>query len=145
MPAFEVPSPRARRTSRFIRRLQTSLSLRLDHRLHRLRYWSPSYISPAILVHLVSFFATSFIEEEHEFWFFTTATAFLLLAVRYVKLAVLSGNIVLTPPDSSKRSISDRVWLLSASAAIRIMRNWSHNGTLAAILLFDVSAQRFSP
>ncbi|GAA5837763.1 hypothetical protein JCM5353_008275 [Sporobolomyces roseus] len=71
---------------------------------------SKKLVGAAILLHLVSFFATSFIEEEHEFWFFAAATAFLLLAI------------------SSKRRPSDRVWLLFASATIRIMRGWSHNG-----------------
>lgn len=35
----------------------------------------------AIVVHLLSFFATSFIEEEHEYWFFITATACVFLSL----------------------------------------------------------------
>jgi len=39
-------------------------------------------ILTAVAVYLATLFATSFIEEEHEFWFFATATGLLLLATR---------------------------------------------------------------
>ncbi|GAA5962537.1 hypothetical protein JCM3765_003721 [Sporobolomyces pararoseus] len=67
-------------------------------------------IGLAVLVHLVSFFATSFIEEEHEYWFFATATSCLILC------------------SSTQRSSKDRIALLSVAATIRLMRGWSHNG-----------------
>lgn len=36
----------------------------------------------ALAVYLATFFATSFIEEEHEFWYFATTTLLLVLAMR---------------------------------------------------------------
>ncbi|GAA5986715.1 hypothetical protein JCM5350_000509 [Sporobolomyces pararoseus] len=69
-----------------------------------------SLVGLAVLVHLVSFFATSFIEEEHEYWFFVTVTGCLLLCL------------------SSQRNSKDRIALLSMATTIRLMRGWSHNG-----------------
>lgn len=43
---------------------------------------APAAMGATMLVYLGSFFASSFIEEEHETWYFVTATAFLLLATR---------------------------------------------------------------
>lgn len=41
-----------------------------------------AFVLPAVVTYLVTFFATSFIEEEHEFCFFATATGLLLLATK---------------------------------------------------------------
>ncbi|GAA5927520.1 mannose-ethanolamine phosphotransferase LAS21 [Sporobolomyces koalae] len=68
-------------------------------------------VGGAVLAHLGSFFATSFIEEEHEFWFFATATSFVVLACTMKSLA-----------------LADRLWSIAAACSIRLMRGWSHNG-----------------
>ena len=39
-------------------------------------------LGAALLLYLGTMFATSFIEEEHEFWYFGTTTLLLLLALR---------------------------------------------------------------
>lgn len=39
-------------------------------------------VGVALAVYLATFFATSFIEEEHEFWYFATTTLLLALALR---------------------------------------------------------------
>ncbi|GAA6063504.1 hypothetical protein JCM10212_004766 [Sporobolomyces blumeae] len=67
-------------------------------------------VTLALAAHLGSFFATSFIEEEHEFWYFVTATSCLLLA--------LGGS----------RTNRDRISLVASAAGIRVMRSWSPNG-----------------
>ncbi|GAA5892934.1 mannose-ethanolamine phosphotransferase LAS21 [Sporobolomyces salmoneus] len=67
-------------------------------------------IGLAVIAHCLSFFATSFIEEEHEFWFFVTITACILSSL------------------GSKRSLRDRLGCLSVAAVIRVMRGWAHNG-----------------
>ncbi|TNY18613.1 alkaline-phosphatase-like protein [Rhodotorula diobovata] len=67
-------------------------------------------VGAAVVAFVGSFFATSFIEEEHEFWYFVTATALLLLA---------SGR------DADG---TDRVALVASAASVRLMRSWAHNG-----------------
>ncbi|GAA5864210.1 hypothetical protein JCM1840_006702 [Sporobolomyces johnsonii] len=67
-------------------------------------------VGAALVGYLGSFFATSFIEEEHEYWYFVTATALLLLALRP------SYNLL------------DRLHLVASAASIRLMRSWAHNG-----------------
>ncbi|GAA6004814.1 hypothetical protein JCM11491_002242 [Sporobolomyces phaffii] len=71
---------------------------------------STKVVGLAIIVHLGSFFATSFIEEEHEFFFFVSATAMVLLVF------------------DSKKGSNTRILCLFAAVAVRIMRSWSHNG-----------------
>ena len=41
-----------------------------------------AFVLTAVMTWLATFFATSFIEEEHEFWFFATTTGLLLLSTR---------------------------------------------------------------
>ncbi|KAJ8294551.1 GPI ethanolamine phosphate transferase 2 [Rhodotorula toruloides] len=64
----------------------------------------------ALVAYLGSFFATSFIEEEHELWYFFGATGLVLLAIR------------------PTFSWTERLTLILAAASIRIYRSWAHNG-----------------
>ncbi|BGP31201.1 major facilitator super transporter protein [Rhodotorula toruloides] len=64
----------------------------------------------AVVAYLGSFFATSFIEEEHELWYFFGATGLLLVAVR--------------PSFKS----TDGLTLVLAAASVRLYRSWAHNG-----------------
>jgi ethanolaminephosphotransferase len=41
-----------------------------------------AFVLATTVIYLATFFATSFIEEEHEFWFFATATGLLLLGTK---------------------------------------------------------------
>lgn len=63
-----------------------------------------------LAIYLATFFATSFIEEEHEFWFFSTCTGLLLLTV------------------APKTTLIQRASLLLAAATVRLERGWSFNG-----------------
>ncbi|GAA5971852.1 hypothetical protein JCM11641_001538 [Rhodosporidiobolus odoratus] len=74
------------------------------------RLSSRIFVASALAVYLGSFFATSFIEEEHEGWYFIGATGMILLALR---------------PSCD---VLDRLLLFSAAAAVRLMRAWAHNG-----------------
>ncbi|GAA6005051.1 hypothetical protein JCM10207_008493 [Rhodosporidiobolus poonsookiae] len=67
-------------------------------------------VGGAVVVYLGSFFASSFIEEEHEGWYFGLATALLLLAFR------------------PTMAFLDRFLLVASAASIRAMRAWAHNG-----------------
>lgn len=62
--------------------------------------------------YLASFFASSFVEEEHEFWFMAASSTLLVLAI-----------------FGMKRTVADRVWLVLAASSVRVMRVWSLNGT----------------
>ncbi|GAA6005439.1 mannose-ethanolamine phosphotransferase LAS21 [Rhodotorula paludigena] len=64
----------------------------------------------ALLAYLGSFFATSFIEEEHEFWYFATATILVLLSL------------------SPRRNQLDRLLIVGSAGTVRLMRSWAHNG-----------------
>ncbi|GAA5950803.1 hypothetical protein JCM21900_002023 [Sporobolomyces salmonicolor] len=67
-------------------------------------------VGAALVAYLGSFFATSFIEEEHEYWYFVTATALLVLALR------------------PNYNLLDRLHLVASAASIRVLRSWAHNG-----------------
>ncbi|KDE09092.1 hypothetical protein MVLG_00808 [Microbotryum lychnidis-dioicae p1A1 Lamole] len=67
-------------------------------------------VAATLLVYLGTYFATSFIEEEHEFCFFGAASSLLLLASR------------------PKALLHVRVMLLVAAISVRLMRGWSFNG-----------------
>lgn len=45
-----------------------------------------AWVGAAFLAYLATFFATSFIEEEHEFWYFVTVTILVLSAARFAFL-----------------------------------------------------------
>ncbi|KAK4056544.1 major facilitator super transporter protein [Microbotryomycetes sp. JL221] len=62
------------------------------------------------LAYLATFFASSFVEEEHEFWYFWTTTTFIVMTFRR---------------DVSSKS---RVASIALAATIRLMRAWSFNG-----------------
>ncbi|BGO98544.1 GPI ethanolamine phosphate transferase 2 [Rhodotorula toruloides] len=64
----------------------------------------------ALVAYLGSFFATSFIEEEHELWYFFGATGLVFLAIR------------------PTFRWTDRLTLILAAASVRIYRSWAHNG-----------------
>ncbi|KAM0788708.1 hypothetical protein ACM66B_002803 [Microbotryomycetes sp. NB124-2] len=63
-----------------------------------------------LVVYLATFFASSFVEEEHEFWYFAAATAFLFSA------------------SVSDLTLQQRLAALVLAATVRIMREWSFNG-----------------
>ncbi|GAA6046359.1 hypothetical protein JCM3770_004881 [Rhodotorula araucariae] len=67
-------------------------------------------VAAAFGVYLGTYFATSFIEEEHSIWYFATATGLLLLLIR------------------PEYGLSDRLLLVAAAASVRTMRSWAHNG-----------------
>ncbi|BGP39055.1 major facilitator super transporter protein [Rhodotorula kratochvilovae] len=67
-------------------------------------------VAAALVAYLGSFFATSFIEEEHETWYFASTTGLLLLVLR---------------PDFD---VSERLLLVASAASVRVMRSWAHNG-----------------
>ncbi|GJN89792.1 hypothetical protein Rhopal_002781-T1 [Rhodotorula paludigena] len=71
---------------------------------------SKAIVGIALLAYLGSLFATSFIEEEHEFWYFATATVLILLSL------------------SPRRKQLDRFLLVGSAGTIRMMRSWAHNG-----------------
>ncbi|KAM0745944.1 alkaline phosphatase-like protein [Meredithblackwellia eburnea MCA 4105] len=68
----------------------------------------------SLVLYVGSFFATTFLEEEHEIWFFFTTSAIVWMLLRD-----LQTN------GSEKLSI---VGTLAGAASVRIMRAWSHNG-----------------
>ncbi|GAA5923533.1 hypothetical protein JCM3775_000418 [Rhodotorula graminis] len=84
--------------------------------MHVRRIWSVEThrarlaVAVAVLVFLGSLFATSFIEEEHEIWYFLSATALLV-----------------STPRSDLNS-TDRLSLVGAAASVRLLRSWAHNG-----------------
>lgn len=92
-----------------------------------------AFVLPAMGVYLATFFATSFIEEEHEFWFFATATGLLSLASRSAQHAIHVLRTV-SDTDACARSIRRRLSLLQraalllAATSVRLMRAWSANG-----------------
>ncbi|ORY91724.1 alkaline-phosphatase-like protein [Leucosporidium creatinivorum] len=67
-------------------------------------------VGAALAVHLATFFATSFIEEEHEFWYFATTTLLLALALR------------------PGLKFDERASFAVSAGTVRLMRSWSHNG-----------------
>ncbi|GAA5837514.1 hypothetical protein JCM3766R1_006829 [Sporobolomyces carnicolor] len=68
------------------------------------------FILLALVTHVVSFFATSFIEEEHEFWFFFGVTGCI-------------ASIL-----AARTTSRDRLAFCAVAITIRLMRGWSHNG-----------------
>ncbi|KAH9825208.1 alkaline-phosphatase-like protein [Melampsora americana] len=81
---------------------------------------SGAFIWLSAFSQLVSLFSSSFIEEEHEAWFFLSSTSLLVLAIW---------------PTPTKRTgmdtIPKRIGYVAASAIVRILRGWSHNGQKA--------------
>ncbi|BGP23847.1 major facilitator super transporter protein [Rhodotorula toruloides] len=67
-------------------------------------------VGVALVAGLGSSFATSFIEEEHELWYFFGATAITLLSIR------------------SGFDLTDRLTLILAAISVRVYRSWAHNG-----------------
>lgn len=65
-----------------------------------------------LTTYLATFFASSFVEEEHELWF------------------AGSAGLVWLAVTGTERTVSDRAWLMLAAASVRIMRGWSLNGML---------------
>ncbi|GAA5889616.1 hypothetical protein JCM8208_001076 [Rhodotorula glutinis] len=67
-------------------------------------------VGVVLVVFLGSLFATSFIEEEHEIWYFLSVTALLVSMTR------------------SDLDSTDRLSLAGAAASVRLLRSWAHNG-----------------
>ncbi|SCZ98703.1 BZ3500_MvSof-1268-A1-R1_Chr7-1g09245 [Microbotryum saponariae] len=67
-------------------------------------------VAATLLVYLGTYFASSFIEEEHEFCFFAAASSLLFLASR------------------PKALLPERFMLIVAAISVRLMRGWSFNG-----------------
>jgi len=90
-------------------------------------------VGAAVVAFVGSFFATSFIEEEHEFWYFVTATALLLLASGCALSPTSShvGKLLTTLARSRDADGTDRVALVASAASVRLMRSWAHNGALS--------------
>ncbi|GAA5904720.1 hypothetical protein JCM6882_008356 [Rhodosporidiobolus microsporus] len=67
-------------------------------------------VGGALVAYLGSFFASSFVEEEHEVWYFLGATGAVLLMLR--------PNL----------DLLDRALLFLTAGSIRLLRSWAHNG-----------------
>lgn len=57
------------------------LNGRMEFRNIRSMKWSEGFLMFYPLFHLLSLFSTSFIEEEHQFWFYFLSTYFLLITI----------------------------------------------------------------
>lgn len=87
--------------------------------------WTPTrpgpsgrFIKFATFSQLATLLSTSFIEEEHEAWFFLGSTSLLIFAIW-----------PRTSPVNTEPSSSSRLRYIIGSLFIRILRGWSHNGT----------------